>query len=140
MKIGDRVKILGNKTESSGSAKSYHGQEFIITGFGMYNNRSTVIFENGEKVVYFDEVEELTQGVYPMLKTVTADLKVFIAEHKSTIYMIAALFLVDHLFFQGAFRQRLQGLMSKMLGKVEAQIDGVKASAAPVSLVAETKS
>lgn len=67
-------------------------------------------------------IQNTIKGENSMLKTVSADLKGFIAEHKSTIYTVAALFLMDHIFFQGAFRERLHGIMNKMLGKVEASL------------------
>lgn len=79
----------------------------------------------------FEQFSRLFKGE-TMLKTIGSDMKAFIAEHKSTIYCIAVLFLVDHVFFQGAFRERLHGMMNKFLGKVEAQIDGK-----PVTLVPE---
>jgi len=82
----------------------------------------------------FEEIQKL-RGDLPMLKTVGSDMKAFIAEHKSAIYWIALMFLADHILFQGAFRERLHGLMNKLLGKVEAQIEGK----APVALVPEQK-
>ncbi len=58
-----------------------------------------------------------------MLGTISSDLKKFIVEHKSTIYVVAVLILLDHFLFQGSFRDRLHGLMNKMLGKVEALVE-----------------
>ncbi len=58
-----------------------------------------------------------------MFKSISQDLKKFVIDHKSTIYVLAVLVLVDHFLFQGAFRERLHGLMNKMLGKVEAMLD-----------------
>lgn len=74
------------------------------------------------------------EGEVNMFKQVGSDLKAFIAEHKSVIYWLAVLFLADHFFFQGAFRERLNGIMNKMLGKVESQLD-----AKTVTLVTEKK-
>lgn len=39
---------------------------------------------------------------------------------------IAVLFLADHFFFAGKFRQRLHGLVDKMLGKAEQRIEAIK--------------
>lgn len=58
-----------------------------------------------------------------MLGTVSKDLKSFILEHKSTIYWIAVLLLVDHFFFNGAYRQKINGIMHKLIGKVEDTVD-----------------
>lgn len=58
-----------------------------------------------------------------MLKTLSSDITGFIKDHKSTIYVVALLILVDHFLFQGAFRERLHNMMSKLVGKVEAQLD-----------------
>lgn len=58
-----------------------------------------------------------------MLGTVSKDLKSFILEHKLTIYWIAVLLLVDHFFFNGAYRQKINGIMHKLIGKVEDTVD-----------------
>lgn len=58
-----------------------------------------------------------------MLGTISQDLKKFIVEHKSTIYVLAVLILADHLLFQGQFRERLHKMMSTLLGKVETMIE-----------------
>ena len=59
------------------------------------------------------------------LKTVIGDVKGFVKEHRSTLYIIAIVFLVDHLVFEGAFRGRLKGLVDKLLNKAESSIAGV---------------
>lgn len=82
-----------------------------------------------------NEINELIKGEKSMLKSIGSDLKEFLAEHKSVIYWIAVALLADHVFFNGAFREKLHGLMNKLLGKVEAQIEGKPG----VALVPETK-
>src|SRR5262249_29697450 len=57
-----------------------------------------------------NQFNKLLKKENSMLKTISSDMKSFLVEHKSTIYTIAALFLVDHIFFQGAFRERLHGI------------------------------
>lgn len=58
-----------------------------------------------------------------MFGTISQDLKKFIVEHKSTIYVLAVLILADHLLFQGQFRDRLHKMMNTLLGKVENMIE-----------------
>jgi hypothetical protein len=58
-----------------------------------------------------------------MLKDITTDAKVFIHENRNVIYWLALAFLVDHFFFSGAFRQRLNALVERMIGRVEKQLE-----------------
>lgn len=58
-----------------------------------------------------------------MLKDVGADVKGFLHDNRQIIYWMALIFLLDHFFFQGAFRDRLKGLAERMIGKVEKQIE-----------------
>lgn len=58
-----------------------------------------------------------------MLGTISQDLKKFVLDHKSTIYVLAVLILADHLLFQGQFRERLHKMMNTLLGKVENMIE-----------------
>jgi hypothetical protein len=138
LKIGDEVIVR------SGSDKNGSGGEIdaglvgkVIAVNTNSDKRQWVKLDTpGDSGFWSSEVDLITnKGAYNMLKTMGSDLKGFIAEHKSVIYMIAVLFLADHILFQGAFRERLHGLMNKVLGKVEAQIDGK----APVTLVPEQK-
>lgn len=57
-----------------------------------------------------------------MFKEVVGDVKSFILEHRGIIYFIVAALLVDHFFFKGAFKARLQGMADKMVTKVEEKI------------------
>lgn len=68
--------------------------------------------------------QDAKQKGVSMFGQVQTDLKKFILEHKSTIYVVASLLLVDHFFFEGKFRHRLHDMMNKLLNKVEHKIDG----------------
>lgn len=57
-----------------------------------------------------------------MFTEVASDVKSFLLEHRSMIYFLALALIVDHLFFKDAFRHRLQGMVDKMVSKVEAKI------------------
>ncbi len=61
-----------------------------------------------------------------MITEVAKDLKQFIKDHKSTIYVIAALLLADHFMFNGAFKEKLKGIMSNLVGKVESKLSETK--------------
>lgn len=57
------------------------------------------------------------------MKEMLSDLRGYIREHKGVIYMVLLVVLVDHLFFKGALRGRIQGLAEKLLHKAEAKLD-----------------
>ena len=58
-----------------------------------------------------------------MVNDIAADVKSFIHDNRNIIYWLALAFLVDHFFLGGAFRQRLNALVEKMIGRVEKQIE-----------------
>lgn len=57
------------------------------------------------------------------VKDIIADVKGFVHDNRNIIYWLAVAFLVDHLFFGGAFRARLNALVEKMIGRVERQLE-----------------
>lgn len=57
-----------------------------------------------------------------MFKEITTDIKGFLLEHRGVIYFIAAALILDHFFFRGAFKARLQGMADKVVTKVEEKI------------------
>lgn len=59
-----------------------------------------------------------------MITNILTDVKKFVAEHKSTVYCVAVMLLIDHLVFNGSFRAKLQSIMSKLIDKVEQKLDG----------------
>lgn len=129
-KIGDVVKVVAKRSAES---KRLDQHIYLVKNNSQFathpeTNEQTRIYQldNGEPV-WDDEVVGVGASFKPegvhMFKTVGTDLKAFIAENKSIIYWVATMFLMDHLLFQGAFRERLHGLMNKMLGKAEAAID-----------------
>lgn len=118
--VGEQVKVV--KGESAGSkalAGKYHHIQKIEVEQPSGRGYVTLDDENKTKV-WFNEIK----GVTNMFTQMGADFKTFIAEHKATIYWIALLFLADHFLFNGAFRVRLQEIMNKLLGKVEAHVEG----------------
>lgn len=136
MKIGDKVivrsggKLNGTDEKISAGLK---GTVISVHNAVSSNNREYIKLDTSSDIgIWSSEVDLITNGGVSMLKALGSDLKGFLVEHKSAIYMIAVLFLADHILFQGAFRERLHGLMNKLLGKVEAQIDN---SGKTVSLV-----
>lgn len=65
----------------------------------------------------------LTERKGFMLSEIGTDLKGFIRENRNIIFWLAFAFLIDHFFFQGAFRERLHNAVNKLIGKVEKQIE-----------------
>lgn len=58
-----------------------------------------------------------------MITEIAKDAKAFIKEHKSLLYWVATLFVVDHFFFHGAFKEKLRDIMQKLVGKAEDKIN-----------------
>ncbi len=50
----------------------------------------------------------------------------FLQENRMLIAWIAVLFLADHFFFDGKFRQRLNDIVEKLIGSVERKIAEAK--------------
>ncbi len=134
-KIGDKVLVgptyvsSGNKNDKAGSIVTIKKISAAVDKYG-----PSYFFEEIENSMYEGSFTSYNGGPN-MFKTVANDMKGFITEHKSVLYWMAVMLLADHVFFGGAFREKLHGLMNKMLGKVEAQIDGAK----PVALVPDKK-
>ena len=61
-----------------------------------------------------------------MFKEIANDTKDFVKENRVIIYWVAVLFLADHFFFKGAFKDRLHAMVQKMLGKMETHIEEKK--------------
>lgn len=57
-----------------------------------------------------------------MFQEIKSDVKSFILEHRGIIYFVCAALLIDHLFFKGAFKARLQLMCEKLIAKVEDKI------------------
>lgn len=57
-----------------------------------------------------------------MFKEITTDIKSFLLEHRGVIYFIVFALTIDHFFFRGAFKARLQGMADKVVTKVEEKI------------------
>lgn len=58
-----------------------------------------------------------------MVTEVVQDAKKFIKDHKSTIYVVAILLVVDHFMFNGAMKEKLKAIMQNLIGKVEAKLN-----------------
>ncbi len=133
-KIGDKVQVKWAHDQSGKSlyANNLYGQRGTVIKTGIHPNEDEQfcyldILKNPYTAIYSKDLILINPiGASSMLKSVGNDLKAFITEHKSVIYWIAVALLADHVFFGGAFREKLHGLMNKLLGKVEAQIDGTK--------------
>jgi hypothetical protein len=68
------------------------------------------------------QTQTLPKKEKSMFKAIACDVKSFILEHRAVIYFIAAALLLDHFFFRGAFKARLQGMADRLVTKVEEKI------------------
>lgn len=78
---------------------------------------SLVGMANAQSIPKVDKPKEKS-----MFKEVVGDVKGFVLEHRSVIYFIVAALMIDHFFFKGAFKMRLQGMADKVVTKVEEKI------------------
>lgn len=67
-------------------------------------------------------IQPTTRGK-TMFQEITNDVKKFVIDNRGVIYFVAAALIIDHVIFKGVFRDRLQGMAEKLVGKIEAQID-----------------
>ena len=58
-----------------------------------------------------------------MFKEMVSDVRGFVHENRFVIYTIAVVFLVDHFFFKGTFRERLRATIEKLVCKCEEKIN-----------------
>lgn len=50
-------------------------------------------------------------------------IKEYVKEHKSIIMTIAVVLIVDHLVFNGAFREKVKSLVDGLLNKATKQLE-----------------
>ncbi len=134
-KVGDEVILFGFTGENA----EFNGKISTIASFKEATKGAAAYLADGS-YHYLSSMKLTNKGAFKMFGTIGSDLKVFIKDHKSSIYMVAVLLLADHLIFEGAFRVRLQSIMSNLLAKVEKAVGGNSPEVAPsVSLVADKK-
>lgn len=73
-----------------------------------------------------------------LMNTVIQDLKTFIREHRTLIYSIVVILLVDHFFLGNKLTARIKGMVEKLLGSVESKVHAVCAGAAGTAAVVTT--
>lgn len=66
------------------------------------------------------------EGESNMFSEIKETATKFLQENRMLLAWIAVLFLADHFFFNGQFRQRLQGMVEKLIGGVEKKIEEFK--------------
>lgn len=64
-----------------------------------------------------------------MFKEVKNDLKAFMREHKSMIYWIVSLVILDRIYFKGAFEKKLAEMAHRFVALLETKIDKIAAGA-----------
>ena len=68
------------------------------------------------------------------MSTITSDIKGFISQHRNVIYSVVLILLVDHFFLGGKLKERVKGMVEKLLGTVEKKVSDIThtSPAAPV--------
>lgn len=104
----------------------YHDGYYWLKGkldgkdvFGRYGSNEVEKKRVEEIVAFFQP----TKGTF--MKDIFTDIKGFIKTNNTIIYWIALIFLADHFFFNGAFRERLRSLVNSLIGKVEEQVGAI---------------
>lgn len=111
---------------------------FWHTAFGPNGERIAMVSRGGVLRIgkterHFDTMasakeaaNEFFSGGSSKVKDVLQDMKGFIHDNRNIIYWLALAFLADHFFFSGKFRERLHGMVEKLIGRAEAKIEAVK--------------
>ncbi len=76
---------------------------------------------------HIDNIKKYNKDIIPKenkMNDLAGDFKGFIKEHRSVLYWVAVLMLVDHFVFNGAFRSRLKGIVDGLVTKVEEKARG----------------
>lgn len=60
-----------------------------------------------------------SKGIFASMKDGVAE---FFHDNRTMISWLALIFVVDHFFFKGAFRDRLHKMVENMIGKIEEKI------------------
>ena len=82
--------------------------------------------EEEAKRVYERILNKYKQGGSTMLTEVKNTIEQFIKDNRMVITWIAVLFLADHFFFNGKFRERLHGMVDNLINKTENKIKEIK--------------
>jgi hypothetical protein len=71
---------------------------------------------------------------HSFMSTITSDIKGFISQHRNVIYSVVLILLVDHFFLGGKLKERVKGMVEKLLGTVEKKVSDIThtSPAAPV--------
>lgn len=114
LKVGDKVRVV-NKTEK-------------YIGYSIGEIATVAAVRGGDIVVDFDDKRKTFYTELRELKLIKGEsymdsIKDYLKEHKSILMTIGVVLLVDHLVFDGAFREKVKEIINKMLGKVEKQLD-----------------
>lgn len=93
-----------------------------------FENSITAKFDNGSTVcasadIFNDWFTIVKKEEKNMLKEIATDAKEFVKNNRNVIYTIVVVALVDHFVFKGALRDRLKGLLEKMLNKAEKSVE-----------------
>lgn len=111
----------------------------IIIGLvGLIVLAIVVEFNDGRKITSDDYKNKLEaeivlnssikkrKGEKQMVKGIKDTIGKFLEENKMFITWIAVLFLADHFFFGGKFRERLYSMVEKVIGKIEKKAEEIK--------------
>jgi hypothetical protein len=73
-----------------------------------------------------DRLIKKWKGGVNMFEEIKETASKFLQENRMLIAWIAVLFLADHFFFGGQFRQRLQAVVEKVITGVEKKVEAIK--------------
>lgn len=109
-----------------GALQAQQGQGLMAPNYDGYEHR--IMTPMGVEVSKFgrdgkriDETKIVIKKESYM-KEILADARNFIKEHRTVIYTVALVVLVDHFVFKGQFREKLKDLVGKFLKKAEDQL------------------
>lgn len=138
-----RLKVPGwYETLDVSSIDTIYLTDGVVGGNNLKNSKMVVVFKSGKEASFqckdaesaskvFTTVQEAMlalntgssmKGNKNMLTDIIADLKGYMRTNKDLIYTVLFLIVLDHVIFDGAFRERLKALVEGLLKKVEDKV------------------
>lgn len=118
--IGSIITYRGKKPEFMNFQEAQAQAQY---NYGLYQQQNVMPQIGGLSSVHLYQEKKIKKENFSMFKSISDDMKSFMKENKSIIYWLAIFLVLDHYFFEDAFREKLKAMIHKLIGKVENQLD-----------------
>lgn len=94
--------------------------------YGHDNSVYDVFKDKQQAEEIYQKLLKTYKGENNMLKEVKDTVEQFIKDNRMVITWIAVLFLADHFFFNGKFRERLHGMIDNLINRTKSKIKEIQ--------------